>query len=42
QSMFARRWGVNVLPTCWLVDARGVVVSLDASEEIAAQIRALK
>jgi hypothetical protein len=33
---------VNVLPTCWLVDARGVVVSLDASEEIAAQIRALK
>lgn len=38
----ARRWGVNVLPTVWLLDSKGILVSLDGMEDLAAQLEALK
>ena len=41
-SSLARRWGVNVLPTVWLVDPKGILVSLDALEDLAKQLGALQ
>lgn len=41
QSALARRWGVNALPTVWLVDPKGVVVSLDAMEDFRGQMEAI-
>ncbi len=40
-SALARRWGVNSLPTAWLVDAKGAVVSLNAMEDLKEQLSAL-
>lgn len=40
-SPLARRWGINVLPTVWLLDAQGRLASLDGLEETAAQLEAL-
>ena len=40
-SPLARRWGVNSLPSAWLIDTQGKLVSLNAMEEFDAQIEAL-
>jgi hypothetical protein len=36
-SPLARRWGVNALPTAWVVDGNGKVVSLNALEDASEQ-----
>ena len=40
-SPLARRWGINVLPTVWLLDAQGRLASLDGLEETGPQLEAL-
>jgi hypothetical protein len=35
-----RRLGINAVPTAWLVDANGTLISLDALEDTNAQIKA--
>ena len=40
-SPLARRWGINSLPTAWLIDAQGKLVSLNALEGLDAQLQAL-
>jgi hypothetical protein len=40
-SPLARRWGVNALPTAWLVDGAGTVVSLNVLEDTGQQVSAL-
>jgi hypothetical protein len=39
-SPLARRWGINALPTVWLIDARGKLSSLNAMEGLSEQLRA--
>jgi hypothetical protein len=40
-SPLARRWGINALPTVWLVDSQGKLVSLNALEDLEGQLREL-
>jgi hypothetical protein len=40
-SPLARRWGINSLPTVWLVDAQGKLVSLNGLEGLNEQLEAL-
>jgi hypothetical protein len=35
-----RRLGINAIPTAWLVDPSGTLISLDALEDTNAQIKA--
>jgi hypothetical protein len=41
RSPLARRWGINSLPTVWLVDAKGRLVSLNAMEGLKEQLGAV-
>jgi hypothetical protein len=41
-SPLARRWGINAVPTCWLLDSRGRLISLNALDGLAGQLEALK
>jgi hypothetical protein len=40
-SPLARRWGINALPTVWLVDSQGKLASLNALEDLEVQLREL-
>jgi hypothetical protein len=41
RSPLARRWGINAVPTAWLLDAAGRLVSLDAADALEQQLVAL-
>ncbi len=41
KSPLARRWGINALPTVWLLDARGRLHSLKAMDALEEQLAAL-
>jgi len=41
-SPLARRWGINAVPTCWLLDSSGRLVSLNATDDLAGQLKALR
>lgn len=41
KSPLARRWGINAVPTAWLLDSGGRLVSLDASDGLEEQLQAL-
>ena len=38
-SSLARRWGVNTLPTVWLVNSSGACISLDALPDLSEQLQ---
>lgn len=40
-SPLARRWGINAVPTCWLLDSSGRLVSLNAADDLAGQLKSL-
>ena len=40
-SPLARRWGINAVPTCWLLDSSGRLVSLNAADNLAGQLNSL-
>ena len=41
KSPLARRWGINAVPTAWLLDSSGRLVSLDAADALEEQLLAL-
>ena len=41
-SPLARRWGINAVPTSWLLDASGRLISLNAADDLAGQLKTLK
>ena len=41
KSPLARRWGINAVPTAWLLDSTGRLVSLDAADALEEQLLAL-
>ncbi len=42
KSPLARRWGINAVPTAWLLDSSGKLVSLDAADALEEQLSALE
>jgi hypothetical protein len=42
KSPLARRWGINAVPTAWLLDSSGKLVSLDAADAPEEQLSALE
>jgi hypothetical protein len=41
ESPLVRKFGVNALPTVWVIDRRGILRSLNAGENLADVVEAL-